>query len=159
MRWASALTIAPFALAALGSLSCSGTSDGVVDVGGATDAGNGNADAQTQVDTGMGPDAQVDVDAGPGMDAAGNPDAMADPDAGPADTGPADTGNQNCTYPAGSTGSFAVGEILTPFSWATSLDGMSVDRPLDLTQAFCNNDPNIDWSPFDMLLFVSIPAW
>ena len=162
MRWASALTIAPFALAAVSALSCSGsdstdagvTDTGPADAGMGIDAGPGDMGPATDAgpaDQGMGPDAGVDM----GMMADAGPE-----DTGPGpDMGPADTGNGPCTYPAGATGSFLEPNILPAFSWPASLDGMRVDRPLDLTTAFCANDPNIDWSPFDVLLFISIPAW
>ena len=53
----------------------------------------------------------------------------------------------------------ARGEVLFPYSWpkARHRDGRS--GSLDLQFVPCNDDPDIDWSPFDVLLFVSIPAW
>ncbi|MCP4867179.1 MAG: hypothetical protein GY898_00490 [Proteobacteria bacterium] len=33
------------------------------------------------------------------------------------------------------------------------------NQPLDLELAPCANDPNIEWSPHDVLVFISLPAW
>lgn len=63
-------------------------------------------------------------------------------------------------YPEGATRPMTEGEVLYPYSWPEArnlADGRAV--PLDLGQVPCNTDPDIDWSPFDVLLFVSIPAW
>ncbi|MEE2830660.1 MAG: hypothetical protein VX498_15845 [Myxococcota bacterium] len=65
----------------------------------------------------------------------------------------------SCDYPEGSVEPMAMGEVLTPYSWPSSLDGNRDEAPLALSRAFCDDDPLIDWSPFDLLLFVSIPAW
>ncbi|MCA9571049.1 MAG: hypothetical protein KC656_24580 [Myxococcales bacterium] len=72
-----------------------------------------------------------------------------------------DTPNDVCDgYPAGATRPMTEGEVLYPYSWPEAVDIASGTRvPLDLGQAPCDTDPNIDWSPFDVLLFVSIPAW
>jgi hypothetical protein len=52
------------------------------------------------------------------------------------------------------------GEVLTPYAWpdARHLDGVRT-ASLDLVHAPCNTDDDIDWSPHDVLVFVSIPAW
>ncbi len=63
-----------------------------------------------------------------------------------------------CEYPADAAEEMAVGSVLWPFSWPTSVAPDGGDRPLDLTDIHCNEGPD-DWSPFDVLLFVSIPAW
>lgn len=53
----------------------------------------------------------------------------------------------------------AVGQPLAAYSWpdARHADGRSF--PLSLAAAFCDSDPNIDWSPHDYMLFISVPAW
>ena len=64
------------------------------------------------------------------------------------------------TYPTGAVEPMALGEVLSPYRWpeATHL-GRGDAGPLDLAAVPCAADPDIDWSPFDVLLFVSIPAW
>jgi len=76
-------------------------------------------------------------------------------DSGVGPTAPACEG-----YPEGAIEPMALNEVLTPYSWPDArnlLDGTQGD--LDLALAPCASDPDIDWSPFDVLLFVSIPAW
>ena len=53
----------------------------------------------------------------------------------------------------------ALGEVMPAFSWpdARHLDGRTAS--LELEKTACNDDDDIDWSPFDVLVFVSIPAW
>ncbi len=74
------------------------------------------------------------------------------------DTG-GDTGTTPCAYPVGAVEPMAVDEVLSPYSWPEAIhrDGRSLD--LDLAQVPCADDPDIDWSPHDVLVFVSIPAW
>lgn len=65
------------------------------------------------------------------------------------------------TYPAGVVEPMAVGEVIAPYAWPRAID-RATDAALgavDLAAAPCNVDPNLDWSPADVLLFVSIPAW
>lgn len=64
-----------------------------------------------------------------------------------------------CNYPEGAVEPMAQGEVLTPYSWPSALDGERSQLALDLQFAPCDTDPELDWSPFDVLLFVSIPAW
>lgn len=64
-----------------------------------------------------------------------------------------------CEYPSDAAEEMAVGSPLWPYSWPTSSAPDRSDAPLDLERVFCNDDPDRDWSPFDVLLFVSIPAW
>lgn len=63
-----------------------------------------------------------------------------------------------CTYPEASE-PMALGEVLFPYRWldARHRDGRTGE--IRLRNVFCDNDEDIDWSPFDALLFVSIPAW
>lgn len=149
--WTQALALAPMVL---GAVACSGT-DSANDAGGAADAS-------------VFPDAMMVANDASIADA-GLADAEvrdADPvdmgvvaDAGEADSGTPDAGNGNCTYPAGAVEPMALNEVITAHSWPTAIDGANQRFELDLTQAFCNDDPDIDWSPFDVLLFVSVPAW
>ena len=61
-----------------------------------------------------------------------------------------------CEYPE-ATEPMALGEVLAPYAWNEArLDDGSVVRA-DLADAPCGDDPL--WSPFDALVFVSIPAW
>jgi hypothetical protein len=61
-----------------------------------------------------------------------------------------------CAYPD-PTEPMTLGEVLTPYAWNTARlpDGSTVRA--DLADAPCGDDPL--WSPFDALVFVSIPAW
>ena len=83
--------------------------------------------------------------------ACGSPAEVRDTD----DPGPPCTG-----YPEGAVEPMALGEVLSPYAWPSArslVDGTQL--PLDLANVPCAVDPGIDWSPFDVLLFVSIPAW
>lgn len=63
-------------------------------------------------------------------------------------------------YPQDAVRPMEEGQVLFPYRWpeATNL-ASQVTTALDLGQVPCASDPVIDWSPFDILLFVSIPAW
>lgn len=65
----------------------------------------------------------------------------------------------SCDYPAGAVEPMALGEVLTPYAWPRALHADGRDLPLRLERVPCAVDPDIDWSPFDLLLFVSVPAW
>jgi hypothetical protein len=63
-------------------------------------------------------------------------------------------------YPEGVVDPMTLGETIPPFRWAEAVHrGSSQRAALDLGQVPCALSPDIDWSPFDALLFVSIPAW
>ncbi len=64
----------------------------------------------------------------------------------------------NCEYPA-HNGAMALGEALPPYAWPSVQTAAGPDGELDLLRAYCDEDANRAWSPFDLLLFVSIPAW
>ena len=54
----------------------------------------------------------------------------------------------------------AAGEVISPYRWPEARHlGTGEVAGLDLATVPCATDPDIDWSPFDVLLFVSIPAW
>jgi hypothetical protein len=66
----------------------------------------------------------------------------------------------DATYPEGAVEPMALNEVLTPYRWPVAVDRRTGERlPLDLAAAPCDTDPEIDWTPFEALLFVSIPAW
>ncbi|MEO0605162.1 MAG: hypothetical protein AAF211_27275 [Myxococcota bacterium] len=67
---------------------------------------------------------------------------------------------QTATYPAGAVEPMALGEVISPYRWnQASLRETGERVTVDLGQVPCGLDDDIDWSPFDVLLFVSIPAW
>lgn len=70
-----------------------------------------------------------------------------------------DDATEPCAYPEGSTEPMEVGEVLTPYRWETGIHGDGREATVDLETMPCASDDVIDWSPFDVLLFVSIPAW
>ena len=82
-------------------------------------------------------------------------------DSAPTTLPTAETGTPSapCAYPEGAVDPMALGEVMPAFSWpdARHLDGRTAS--LELEKAACNDDDDIDWSPFDVLVFVSIPAW
>jgi len=67
----------------------------------------------------------------------------------------------DATYPEGAVDPMTLGETLTPYAWPQAENLRSGARaPLDLATVPCNTSPeDIDWSPFDVLLFISVPAW
>jgi hypothetical protein len=86
------------------------------------------------------------------------------------DTDPGDTDPPDDTDPPGPTGGdcypdgivepMALGEVLAPYSWPLAIHRGTQERlDIDLAQVPCATDPDIDWSPHDVLVFVSIPAW
>ena len=63
-------------------------------------------------------------------------------------------------YPEDAVRPMELSSVLFPYSWAEARNlATGVTEALDLGQVPCATDENIDWSPFDVLLFVSIPAW
>ena len=85
-------------------------------------------------------------------------------DTGVADSDDVNDGNTTvgglCDYPAGANEVMTQGDVLLPYAWNKAIhrsDGR--DGTIDLAQVPCAADDDIDWSPFDVLLFVSIPAW
>lgn len=63
-----------------------------------------------------------------------------------------------CVYPVEYAEPMEFEEVLAPYSWPTALSFDRTDIAISLERVFCNED-DIDWSPFDVLLFVSYPAW
>lgn len=64
-----------------------------------------------------------------------------------------------CTYPEGAVDPMTVGEVLPAYRWPKTIHADGRTGSLALSRVPCAVDPLIDWSPFDVLLFVSIPAW
>lgn len=64
-----------------------------------------------------------------------------------------------CDYPEGAVEPMTVGEVVTRYAWDTALHSDGREASVDLGDAYCGTDDVIAWSPFDVLLFVSIPAW
>lgn len=63
-------------------------------------------------------------------------------------------------YPPGATEPMTLGETLSPYRWPVAIHRGSLERTaLELAAVPCAIAPDIDWSIFDVLLFVSIPAW
>lgn len=91
---------------------------------------------------------------------ASDPDAGGgDPvDAGGNDTQDAGSNPMPCVYPT-STEPMALNQAIAPYSWPEVRNADENVFPLSLEDAYCNTDENLDWSIFDYLLFVSIPAW
>ena len=75
----------------------------------------------------------------------------------------ADTGApavaEACEYPEGAVEPMTLGEVISPYSWRKAIHRDGRRAVLDLATVPCTASGEIDWSPFDMLLFVSIPAW
>lgn len=65
----------------------------------------------------------------------------------------------DCDYPDGAVEPMMLGEVLAPYNWAEALHADGRSAGLNLAEAACGTDAIIEWSPHDVLLFVSIPAW
>ena len=70
-----------------------------------------------------------------------------------------DAGMMGCAYPMGAVEPMELGAVIRPYRWPASLDGSGTNVPIDLEAMPCSADANIDWSPFDILVFIAIPAW
>jgi hypothetical protein len=68
-------------------------------------------------------------------------------------------GEAECDYPEGAVEPMALDQVVTRYAWDSALNSDGSDAALDLGDAYCGTDDVIEWSPFDVLLFVSIPAW
>jgi hypothetical protein len=65
-----------------------------------------------------------------------------------------------CEYPPGAPEEMAEGEVLPRFSWPAARDASGSEAPLDLLAAHCGDASDAwAWSPYDAILFVSLPAW
>jgi hypothetical protein len=76
---------------------------------------------------------------------------------------PRETGTPNTAcdaYPANAVRPMEVGAVLYPYAWPVARNlADQRELPLDLGKVPCATDPDIDWSPFDVLLFISVPAY
>ncbi|MEQ8280155.1 MAG: hypothetical protein RMA76_01360 [Deltaproteobacteria bacterium] len=65
-----------------------------------------------------------------------------------------------CAYPDGAIEPMTEDQVIWPYRWASAraLEDQAMTA-LDLEHAHCDTDDDMDWSPFDVLLFVSVPAW
>lgn len=64
-----------------------------------------------------------------------------------------------CDYPDGAVEPMALDRVIWPYAWDEAKSLSDEDRALRLEDVYCNTDDDMDWSPFDVLLFVSVPAW
>ena len=74
--------------------------------------------------------------------------------------GSATTPTTPCDYPSGVADPMTLGEVMPAFRWPSAkslVDGTKT--AFDLAEVHCGASADIDWSPFDILLFVSVPAW
>lgn len=73
-------------------------------------------------------------------------------------TGLATASGEDCAYPKGKQ-ELALDKVMPTWWWddARHRDGRVAS--LEIDRIPCATDDDIDWSPFDVLLFVSIPAW
>ena len=68
--------------------------------------------------------------------------------------------NGQCAYPEGANDVMTIGDVIATYSWNRAFHRSDRrEATIDLAQVPCATDDDIDWSPFDVLLFVSIPAW
>ena len=118
------------------TLTSESTTDASAEVSTTTDAASTDASESTDTDA---------------TDTAST-DATDSSDATDTDPGP-------CEYPEGAVEPMALNEVLWPYSWPAAKRADGLTTPLDLTQAHCDTDEVIDWSPHEVLVFVSIPAW
>lgn len=121
----------------------------------------------TQPEAGVGQDVAMTLDAAVDaglldasvLDAMGIDAEMFLPDASAIDASANDAGPAPCTYPAGAVEPMAMDAVLSPYRWPSAIDSAGASAPLDLAQAYCNNDPARDWTQADVMLFVTAPAW
>ncbi|PRQ08215.1 hypothetical protein [Enhygromyxa salina] len=118
------------------------------DVGFGTD-GDGDGDGDSGDGDGDSGDGDGDGDSG---------DGDGDPGDGDGDSGDGD-GDPGCSYPLGAVEPMAIDEVITPYSWPTAIHGDGTMAALALLDAPCDTDEIVDWSPHELLVFISIPAW
>jgi hypothetical protein len=130
---------------------------------GADDTANDTAAAESETggdgDSGDGDGDSGDGDGDPGDGDPGDGDG--DPGDGDGDTGDGDgdgDGDQPCVYPD-AVEPMTLNEPITAYAWPLAIHADGTHTPLDLEQAHCDTDAIIDWSPHEILVFISIPAW
>ncbi len=116
----------------------------------ATDSETGDGDGDGDTGDGDGDTGDGDGDTGDG-----------DAGDGDGDTGDGDgdgDGDMPCDYP-NSVEPMALNEPIHPYAWPLAIHADGTHTPLDLAKAHCDTDEIIDWSPHEILVFISIPAW
>ena len=71
----------------------------------------------------------------------------------------AEPSDATCDYPSGAREPMEAGQVISPYRWSAMVDADGSRGDLDLHRVYCDEDTQIDWSPFDALAFISIPAW
>jgi len=72
---------------------------------------------------------------------------------------PTDVVDDDCAdYPTAAE-PMTLGEPIAPYRWPQAVHADGRQTVLDLATVRCPDLGEIDWSPFDVLLFVSVPAW
>ena len=118
------------------------------------DIGSDDTSADGDGDGDGDPTGDGDGDTGDGD---GDPTGDGDGDTGDGD-GDGD-GDGECSYPSGAVEPMAIDEVISPYSWPTAIHGDGMTTSLALLDVPCNTDEIIDWSPHELLVFISIPAW
>lgn len=96
---------------------------------------------------------------GDGEPTTGDGDGDGDDSSGDGDGEPSTDSGGGCNYPGGAVEPMALGEVLSPYSWPVANRADGTLAALDLGNAPCANDDEIDWSIHDLLVFISVPAW
>ena len=136
------------------TLAC--TDDGLSDdsqesEAGDSSSGDGDGDPGGDGDGDI-PSGDGDGDTPTGDGDGGDPSGDGDGDPGETDDPPP------CVYPEAAE-PMALDEPIAAYAWPEAIAADGQTLPLDLELAHCDSDPIIDWSPHDILVFVSIPAW
>ena len=134
----SEIRFGSLALLCLGLLGCGEPEDpgGEVDV---TEAGpTGTEESMTSNDGGSSSDSAESESSGEGTES---------------------TGTQPCSYPEGAVEPMALDQVISPYSWPEAKRADGLRTALSLVSAYCDDDAVIDWSPHEVLVFISIPAW
>jgi len=76
-----------------------------------------------------------------------------------AGSGNVDVSPSSCEYPEGVVEPMALGEVINAYAWADARHADGRAQSLNLQDAPCDTDPNLDWEPFPVALLVSLPAW
>jgi hypothetical protein len=118
----------------------------------ATDSETGDGDGDPGDGDGDPGDGDGDPGDGDGDPGDGDGDGDGDPGDGDGDGDPA------CIYPAAAE-PMALDEPIAAYAWPVAIHGDGTHTPLDLEQAHCDTDAIIDWSPHEILVFISVPAW
>ncbi len=135
---------------------------------GCGDDGSSSTPTGGPTDTGTlttGPDGSTGEDPTTGASSDPGTTTTVDPGTTSEATSADETGSESsgevvdCEYPAGAVEPMALGEVLFPYSWPVALHGDGTEAALELEDAPCGLDEVIEWSPHDVLVFVSIPAW